>query len=354
MTCLPKSRVLLRAAAAVTAVSAAAGGTALSASASTHRPHARSLTPVAIELALVPPKMIFMGFYVAQAEGFFRRNGLNVQLLAQPTGNQAIRGVAAGEGVFAAGGGDAVASSDVNGASLQVIWTYGLDDLSLIGVKSITSVKDLPGHTIGVTDKSGPSYTMPVIAMERARVDPSKANYVILGGRPALVGALVNGQIQAAAFHVDDGLNVLAKDPNLHVIAQMSQVAPSFLYGPLAVSRSYAAHHKKVVQKVLTSLIEAQRWMYTHPSPTIALAIKDTQEPPSVVRGAYQILTKNHDWVENAGTVSKATVNYTLRVFKSVGVIDKLISYSTFVAPQYVNTVLKQIGTVKCGKTACP
>ncbi len=298
--------------------------------------------------------MIFMGFYVAQAEGFFRRNGLNVQLLAQPTGNQAIRGVAAGEGVFAAGGGDAVAASDVNGANLKVIWTYGLDDLSLIGVKSINSVSELPGHTIGVTDKSGPSYTMPVIAMEKARVDPSKANYVILGGRPALVGALVNGQIQAAAFHVDDGLNVLSKDPNLHVIAEMSQVAPSFLYGPLAVSSSYAAHHKKVVQEVLASLIEAQRWMYTHSAKTIALSIKDTEEPPAVVRGAYKVLTTNHDWVENAGTVSKSTVNYTLRIFKSVGVIDRLIPYSSFVAPQYVNTVLKQIGTVNCGSKLCP
>ena len=327
---------------------------AASASASTHRAHAKALTPLAIELALVPPKMIFMGFYVAKSEGFFRRNGLNVQLLAQPNGNQAIRGVAAGEGVFAAGGGDAVASSDLHGANLEVIWTYGVDDLSLIGVKSIHSVKDLPGHTIGVTDKSGPSYTLPVIAMEKAGVNPSKANYVILGGRPALVGALVNGQIQAAAFHVDDGLNVLSKDPSLHVIAQMSQVAPSFLYGPLAVSKSYAAHHVKVVQEVLTSLIEAQRWMYSHTSATIALAIKDTQEPPTVVRGAYRILTENHDWVENAGTVSKSTVNYTLRVFKSVGVIDKLIPYSSFVAPQYVNTVLKQIGTVKCGTTLCP
>lgn len=315
---------------------------------------AHSLTPVAIELALVPPKMIFMGFYIAKAEGFFRRNGLNVQLLAQPTGNQAIRGVAAGEGVFAAGGGDAVASSDQSGANLQVIWTYGVDDLSLIGVKSITSVSGLVGATVGVTDKSGPSYTMPVIAMEKAHVNPFKANYVILGGRPALVGALVNGQIQAATFHVDDGLNVLQKDPQLHVIAEMSQVAPSFLYGPLAVSRPYAAHHKKVVAEVLTSLIEAQRWMYSHPAATIAQSITLTQEPPSVVRGAYAVLTKDHDWVVNAGTINKTTVNYTLQVFKSVGVIDKLIPYSSFVDPQYVKSVLKTLGVVKCGASACP
>lgn len=329
-------------AAAALVLAACGGASKPAASSSSGHP---ALQPVTIQLALIPPKMIFMGFYVAQAEGFYTKNGLNVTLQAQPTGDQAIRGLAAGVGVFAAGGGDAVAAADAAGLHLRVIWAYGTNDLSIIASAKVPDIAALAGKTIGVTDKSGPSYTMAVLALQSVGLSPNAAHYVILAGRPALVGALASGRIDAAVFHVDDGLTVVRKTPGAHLLAQMVKVVPDWFYGPLAVEQGYALAHPQVVRDLLTALIEAQRWMYANPQATITLAEKYTQESPATVRAAYQIMSADHNWVTGSG-LSATDVNFTLNAFKRFGVIptSSSLNYSNFTDPQFVQQVLAKLG----------
>lgn len=320
--------------------SGASNGTAVQAGSSS------SLTPVTVQLALVPPKMIFMGFYVAQAEGFFKKNGLNVTLQAQPTGAQAVRALESGAGVFAAGGTDGVASADANGANLTGIWSYGKDDLSVIAADSVKSIAGLKGVNVGVSDKAGPAYSLTALTLASAGLSTSSVNWVILSGRPALVTALASGRIQASVFHVDDGLTLIRKDPHVHVLAQMNTAAPQWWYGAVSVSKTYAQAHPKVVTEFLTAMVQAQRWMYTHASQTIALSVKDTQENPSVVAQAYHIMVKAHDWETGSG-IHAADVNYTLNAYRHDGVIppSSKLTASQVTDTTYINSVLAKLGS---------
>jgi NitT/TauT family transport system substrate-binding protein len=323
---------------------AAASGAKLAGAASTSK-----LTPIVVQLALMPPKMVFLGFYAAQDEGFYARNGLKVKLVAESTGVQAIRGMVAGEGFFAAGGTDGLAGADAGGAHLKGIWDYATDDLSIIASKNITSLKGLVGKTIGITDKVGPAYTLPVLALSTVGLKANAANYVILGGRPALVTALASNRIQAAAFHVDDGLTVVKKDPQVHIIAQMSQLVPKWWYGAVTVDQSYAQSHATVVKEFLTALIETQRWMYANPAKTIALGIKYTGFAPDVVAKSYKILSANHNWSINKAGLNPTDVNYTLGFFKTSGVVPpkSTISYKSIIDTSYLDAVLAKIGQGK-------
>ena len=303
-------------------------------------------TPVTIQLALVPPKMIFLGFYVAQDKGFFARNHLDVKLVPEPTGAQAVRAVEAGQGYFTAGGTDGVASADAAGGKLSAIWDYGADDLSIIADSKVTSVKTLKSTVIGVTDKVGPAYTLPVLAMESAGLKASDATYAVLGGRPALVGALASGRIDAAAFHVDDGLAVVKKDPQVHIVAQMSTLAPNWWYGTMGVSTAYAKSHANVVKELLTAMVQAQRWMYQNQSETVAIGEKYTQEAADIVTSAYKVLTENHLWNTDNSGLDPTHVNYTLAAFKRFGVIppSSTINYKSVVDTSYIKSVLSALG----------
>ena len=305
-----------------------------------------AVTPITVQLALVPPKMIFLGFYVAQDQGFFARNGLNVNLVAESTGAQAVRGVVAGRGFFAAGGTDGLASADAAGGNLEGIWDYGTDDLSIIAAHSVKTIKDLSGTTIGVTDKVGPAYTLPVLALASVGLKADAARYAILGGRPALVTALASAKIQAAAFHVDDGLTVAKKDPNVHVIAEMSQVVPQWWYGAVSVDRAYAQAHPDVVKAFLTAMIQAQRWMYANPTGTIAIGVKYTREAPDIVAATYKTLSQNHNWTIDGAGLTPEDVNYTLGQYRSDGVVppSSNISYNSIINTDYLDAVLKNLG----------
>jgi NitT/TauT family transport system substrate-binding protein len=304
------------------------------------------MTPITVQLALIPPKMIFLGFYVAQDEGFFSRNGLTVTLVPESTGAQAIRGVVAGQGFFAAGGTDGLASADAAGGKLVGIWDYGTDDLSIIASQKVSSIKDLAGTTIGVTDKVGPAYTLPVLALASVGLKANAANYAVLGGRPALVTALASGRIQAAAFHVDDGLTVAKKDPQVHVIAQMSQVVPQWWYGAVSVDQRYAQANPEVVKAFLTAMIQAQRWMYANASQTIAIGVKYTKEDPDVVTAAYKTLTQNHNWTIDKTGLNETDVNYTLGQYKQDGVIppSSKLDYASVIDTEYLDAVLSKLG----------
>lgn len=308
-----------------------------------------NLTPITLQLALVPPKMVFLGFYAAQDQGFFAANGLDVTIVPESTGVQAVRGMVSGHGFFAAGGSDGLATADAAGGNYRGIWNYASNDLSIVAQGDIKDVKGLKGKIIGITDKIGPSYTLPVLAMQTVGLKANDAKYAVLGGRPALVSALASGKINAAAFHVDDGLTVVKKDPSLHIIAQMSSLVPKWWYGTLLADADYAAANPGVVKSLLTALIQADRWMLANRQPTIDLGVKYTGFDPAVVADSYDILKANHNWSIGKEGFSHVSVNYTLRFYKNSGVIPKHsdINYNTIMDPSYLNDVLKKLGPGK-------
>ena len=335
--------------AALSTISSTASGLAASRAPLAAASSNKKLTSIVVQLALVPPKMVFLGFYAAQDKGFYARNGLSVKLVAESTGVQAVRGMVSGHGFFSAGGTDGLATAAAAGAKFKGIWNYASDDLSIIASKDVATLKDLAGKTIGITDKVGPAYTLPVLALNSVGLPASASKYAILGGRPALVSALASGQIQAAAFHVDDGLTVVKKDPSVHVLAAMSKLVPKWWYGTVLVDDTYGKAHPAVVKAFVTSLIEAQRWMLANRSATIALGIKYTGFDPDVVAKSYDILKANHNWIIDKAGMNPTNVNYTLGFFRSSGVIPKSskISYASIIDTSYLDAVMKKLGPGK-------
>jgi NitT/TauT family transport system substrate-binding protein len=304
--------------------------------------HAAKLQKITLTLALDPPKMIFMGFEIAQQEGFFQRNGLDVTIIPEQGGVQAARAVAAGDAYFEAGGTDAVAASVAQGGGLVSIWSYGQDDLSLLSDSNITSVSQLKGKTIGAGDSTGPAFELGAIALRNAGIKLNQVTFAILNGRPALVGAMVAGKIQAAAFHVDDGYTLMSKDKSVHVLEPLYKAAPLFWYGAVGIPVSYGKAHPTIVVDFLKSMIEAQTWMYSHPGPTIALSVKDTGETKPIVTESYNFLRANKLWTTGVG-MTPAQIKWTLQQYKANGIIKTIPTVSQIFDPTYVDQALAQL-----------
>lgn len=300
-------------------------------------------TRVTLTLALVPPKMIFMGFYVAKYEGFFARNGLNVTLQGENGGVQAARGVASGTAQFAAGGTDAVISSAAANGGQIAIWSYGKNDLSIIADNSIKTISQLRGMTLGTGDATGPAYQGFVLTLGGAGIPISAEHVAILAGRPALVGSLVSNRIQASIFHIDDGLTALSKDKSIHILVPLYKTAPQYWYGAVSVTSAYAKAHPAIVEEFLTAMVQADRWMYTHAAQTIALSVKYTGEAQPIVAKSYQFLAKMHAWTTTTNT-TKSAVNFTAHLMYASKQIQRQPAYSQLYDPQYINAVLSKIG----------
>lgn len=138
---------------------------------------------------------------VGQKEGYFKEEGINLELLSV-RGEIAIRTTLAGDVDFFTNAGSGVAAA-VRGVPVRLITVFqdkpGWD---LIAEPEIKSVSQLRGKTIGIMSPEG---SLAVVAREMLRkngMDPAKdVNLVVMGGDEVRFPALQTKSIQATLFN---------------------------------------------------------------------------------------------------------------------------------------------------------
>ncbi len=325
----------------VVAASAAAGTTKAAKSS--------NLTTVRVGLALIPPKMTFIGFYVARDMGFFKKQGLDVKLMGEGDGVKSLRGTAAGAFDMAGTSADDVIAAAAQGGGLTSVWGYAMPlDTAIVADKSIQTLADLKGKKIGITDPGGFADVQVRAVLAMAHIPASEAQIISFSSRSAFVPSIVAGQINAAPFHVDDGFTAQAQDPNLHVVASVYKSLPNWWYGSLAVTNAYKASHQATIAKFITAMIKADRWIYSHPAKTIAIGVKETQETQAAVTGAYKFLKGAREWTVNDGLEQKR-VMFTMNYEHKLGQIPKVPKYTDVADTSIVDGVLGVLGRWKKG-----
>lgn len=309
----------------------------------------KKLTTVRIGLALIPPKMTFIGFYVARDQGFFKKNGLNVQLMSEGDGVKSLRGAATGAFDMAGTSADDVIAAAAQGGGITSIWGYAMPlDTTIVADQSVQTAADLQGKKIAITDPGGFSDVQVRAVLAQNHIDPSTTDIISLPDRSAFLPSIVAGRIDAAPFHVDDGFAAQEQDPSLHVVAAVYKSLPKWWYGSLAVTNQYKAGNKATIAKVITAMIEADRWMYSHRAQTIAIGVKETQESTAAVTKAYDFLKKAHEWTVNDG-LEKSRVMFTMKYEHTLNQIPKVPAYNQVADLSIVNGVLKHLKRWKTG-----
>lgn len=319
------------------------------ATATTTSSRSAKLTHVRVGLALIPPKMVFIGFYVARDKGFFTKNGLDVKLMGEGDGVKSLRGTVAGAFDMAGTSADDVIAAATQGSGITSVWGYAMPlDSTLIADQSVKTLADLKGKNIGITDPGGFADVQVRAVLAQAHINPSDVHIISLPNRSEFVPAIVSGRINAAPFHVDDGLAAQEQDPNLHPVKAIYESLPNWWYGSLAVTNAYKKSNVATIEKFITAMIQADRWIYSHRAQTIAIGIKETQESKTAVTGAFDFLAKAHGWTVNTG-LEKNRIMSTMQHEYQYKEIPRVPKFSEVADLTYANAVVKKLGKWKTG-----
>jgi len=300
-----------------------------------------------VGIALTPPKMVFLAPYVAAARGYFAKQHLNVKFIGMPDGLETELGTVSGAIDFGFSSATDSIFSAATGTPLHAIWSYAPRlDTQCIASNDVKSAKDLVGQYVGSTGTGGFSYTQvyACVAADGVSVDQLK---LVNMPRSQFVPNLVNGRIKAAVFHADDAYVVQHSGVKVHVLQSEYLTAPNWWYGGVAVLDAYAKTHKDIVERFLTAMVQADRYMtdVKHRAEVIRIGTKITQEDKAAVAYAYDFLQKAHGWTLNDG-MDPTAVNYTAGQMLSFKEIDKQPTYSQIVDSTYINDVLAKLGRV--------
>jgi len=171
---------------------------------------------------------------IAQKEGYFREEGLNVELLSI-RGEIAIRTVLAGDVDFFTNAGSALAAG-VRGVAVKLVTVFqDKPSWDLIAQPEVKSIAQLRGKNIAIMSPEG---SLAVVAREMLRkngLDPTRdVNLVTMGGDEVRFPALQTKSIQATLFNT--AMSIKAQKEGFSKLGNASEYA-NLIEGGLATSQ---------------------------------------------------------------------------------------------------------------------
>lgn len=213
---------------------------------------------------------------VAQQQGFFAKNGLNVKLIPSTSTGSVLPALGKQFDMMtitptqllqasAQGFKDALVGS-------ETIETKTLESAYLVVKPGITTVKQLKGQKVGVVDEAGALYASFVIRLHRAGLKPTDVTFVPTPF-PAMASAMQSGAVSAVVTIYPFQGQMLNE---YHDVSLGNPVEQAVGFKPVmdagwAATAKWAASHKTVIAKFQKAQQQALAWMKANTSQAQAL-----------------------------------------------------------------------------------
>jgi ABC-type nitrate/sulfonate/bicarbonate transport system substrate-binding protein len=226
--------------------------------------------PVTVRYGIAATSLNFLPARMAVEQGFYRKYGLEVEILQLPAGSMAAAQIS-GEVEYTTAYPNAIRLA-ANGAPLRVVSTLvGAPLFVMLGRPEVNGIGDLRGRTLGITTRGGAQDKTTRDIVTRLGMNPETDVTILPAGAqtPLLVDALATGRVQVAAlsapWHIrarDMGMKVLASAPDIYREPQNG----------LVVTEDRLARHRDQVRNMIQAEIESIRFMRQNRAATVALS----------------------------------------------------------------------------------
>lgn len=232
--------------------------------------------PPKIKIALVT-WVGFGPFYVAQDKGYFREEGLNVQLVRIDDFGARRGAMAAGEldGSFETVDALAVClAENLPAAAILVVdQSYGVD--GIVANKGIANIAGLKGKTVACA-KSTPSHFFLLYLLDQQGLSPRDFTFQPMEAGDA-GAAFVAGKVDCAVTW-EPWLSRAKTTPHGHVLATTKEY-PGIIADTFVVHPRFAKNRPEDVKAILRAWFKATEYLRDHPAEAAAIMAKHLELP---------------------------------------------------------------------------
>ena len=198
--------------------------------------------------------------FVARDQGFFRKQGLDVDLVYVANAPVALASIAHGDSQINTGSTSGAILGAMAGG-LDLAFVAGLVNKltgTIVTVPEIKTPADLKGKTIGVTSIGGGNWVFTMLVLEHWKLDPKRDNINIrvIGNDAVRAQALTTGTIDATQLSTYSYGTAL-KRQGYRILAELPELGIPYQGTTVFARRSFVNQYPEVVEKVLTALVEA-------------------------------------------------------------------------------------------------
>jgi NitT/TauT family transport system substrate-binding protein len=265
-----------------------------------------------------PTSALTLPFAIAQAQGYFRDAGLNVQVVSATSGPLLASELIGGTTQIAVEVPSNAFPLMQQGEQLAVLPPYGRLDLAVVTPDGdgLTSLKSLEGKKIGVTALGSSTETFAKYVLQADGINPDSVTFVAVGALTTQLEALRNHVIDATVLSSDAIAAVTAKGIKLDNLAgslagTAGQLGAIGLQSFYATTSGYESSHPTVVKDFCTAMTRATAFLANNANrsagiPTIASLLS----VPDAVAG--QVWDTVHEAWSTQVTATKWAANVKL------------------------------------------
>ena len=279
--------------------------------------------------------------FVAQSEGFFTDEGLEVEFIT-PGGPKGFQAMHAGQCEFSMLSQEPLLIAEKEGIESYNIATmlksrvYGI-----ISSPDITDVSQLKGKTIYASDPGSAPYVFVCTALEKNGIDPERDVTFIQMDQNAAPLALANGEIDAAFINLFKTAELTDVEYNTLVSCFDEGDAMEYLGSTdfpaeiVCTTKAYAKEHPEICQKMVNAIIRAEEWIQSHTDEEVAESISPmlADFDSSVLAEEIAIM---RDIYSTDGYISEEGQSAIIKTLKEAGVIKTDIPYNEVVDMEFV------------------
>jgi NitT/TauT family transport system substrate-binding protein len=265
------------------AVPSKAPASAQAASAPSNKPEKISITIATPNKAA----LVYLPLTIAQALGFFKTEGLDVQVLETPSMVRAQQLVLANEADVVSGWLENTLASQSKGQWFQAFMLQGRTPQIALGVSTKTmphykGLADLRGRRVGIIAPNTPTHTVAHAVLEGAGLRLGDMNFVSVGPATGALAALRAGQLDALCY-TDPVMTQLEQLGELRIVADTRNLRGSELVygGDMPSSCLYARpeflqQYPQTAQAIANAMMQALQWLRTAGSAELMFAVPDS------------------------------------------------------------------------------
>jgi len=237
-------------------------------------------------------QMVYLPTTLAQELGYYKEEGLDVELQDFAGGSKALEALVGGSADVVSGFYDHTIQMAAEGRRLTAfVNMLRFPGLVLVtspqAAASVTTVEDLKGRIAGVTSAGSSSQMLLTYLLQRHGVPPDSVSITAIGSAATAIAAVERGKVDAGmmadpAFTLlslrTRGLRVLADLRSADGVRQAfgtSTYPASVLYAPA----DWIAAHRDTTARLARAMVKTLAWMHTHTAEQIA------QHTPKAFRG---------------------------------------------------------------------
>jgi len=224
--------------------------------------------------------------WITHERGFFRKYGLDVQVVFIESGSTAVKNLVSKDVTFAQMAGAGVLQSRLQGTDVTIVAGFlNTMDYQVMVHKTITRPDHLKRKTLAVSRFGSSSDFATRYAVDKYGLVPEKdVTIQEIGSQPARFAALEAGKVHGAMIA---GLSTLkAKALGFHTLADLQMLGLEYQHTSLATTQALIKSRPDLVLNVMRAYVEGIHYYKTQRAESLAVLTKYLKTTDAEVLGS--------------------------------------------------------------------